>query len=91
VVGLDAREIGEASVDLGAGRKRKGDAIDPAVGVVLRAKIGDRVDAGVVLADLHARDQASAEAAAARVLAAYDIVDEDSHADLPPLVLGYVT
>lgn len=90
VTGLDARAVGEAAVDLGAGRRRKGDAIDPAVGVLLHVKMGDRVDAGVPLAELHARDLAGAEAAAARVRAAYRIEDDDSKAGMVGIVIGYV-
>ena len=43
---VEAEEIGLASVDLGAGRRRKGDPIDPAVGIVVHPKIGDRLEAG---------------------------------------------
>ena len=46
VTSMATEEIGLASGGLGAGRMRKGDAIDPAVGIVIRAKIGDRLEAG---------------------------------------------
>ncbi|MHB1337846.1 MAG: thymidine phosphorylase, partial [Bellilinea sp.] len=39
---IDAREVGEASVDLGAGRVRKDDTIDPGVGIIIHRKVGDR-------------------------------------------------
>ena len=58
VAELDAREIGEAAMLLGAGRARKEDAIDPAVGLVLRVRRGDRVEAGQPLLDLHVNDGA---------------------------------
>ena len=38
---INAREIGEASVDLGAGRAKRGEAIDPAVGLIIYHKVGD--------------------------------------------------
>jgi pyrimidine-nucleoside phosphorylase len=71
VARLDAIAVGQAAVRLGAGRRTKDDAIDHAVGIVCRAKRGDRVGAGDILADVHARDEDTAAAAAAEVLAAY--------------------
>ncbi len=58
---------------LGAGRVKKGDAIDPAVGVVLDRTVGAPVKAGERLATVHARTADAAEAAAAEVVAAYTI------------------
>jgi pyrimidine-nucleoside phosphorylase len=59
----DARAIGDAALALGAGRRKKGDPIDPAVGIVLRARIGDRVEPGQPLAAIHARTDAEARTA----------------------------
>jgi len=73
VAALDAYHIGETIVRLGGGRLRKEDGVDPAVGVVLLKKTGDRVAAGEALALVHARD--AAEDARAAVLAAYRIAD----------------
>ena len=56
-----------AALHLGAGRQAKGDEIDHSVGVVCHVKRGERVEAGEPLADVHARDEADAEAAAAEV------------------------
>ncbi|MBU0596094.1 thymidine phosphorylase, partial [Candidatus Bipolaricaulota bacterium] len=50
---LDALAVGRAANLLGAGRFTKEEAIDPAVGVQLRCKIGDSVEAGQTLALLH--------------------------------------
>jgi pyrimidine-nucleoside phosphorylase len=49
-----AEDIAWAAFDLGAGRERKGDPIDPAVGVVVHKKVGDSVDAGETVATLYA-------------------------------------
>jgi pyrimidine-nucleoside phosphorylase len=68
---VDAREIGLASVDLGAGRARKGDPIDHAVGFVIHHKVGDRVKKGEPLFAVHANDTARLAAARERVLAAH--------------------
>jgi pyrimidine-nucleoside phosphorylase len=70
---LDAITVGVAALHLGAGRRVKSDTIDHAVGVVCRAKRGAPVAAGDVLAEVHARDDASAEAAVREVGAAYAI------------------
>jgi pyrimidine-nucleoside phosphorylase len=53
---LDALSVARASILLGAGRERKGDPIDLAVGVVLERKIGYAVKPGDPLAVLHAND-----------------------------------
>ena len=68
---VNARTFGEVTVQLGGGRLQKEDTIDPSVGVVLRAKIGDRVETGQPLCDIHARTEIEAIAAAERLLAAY--------------------
>jgi pyrimidine-nucleoside phosphorylase len=53
---INALEAGLSSVDLGAGRAKKGDPIDYAVGILLHAKVADRVEAGQVLFTIHAND-----------------------------------
>ena len=75
VTALGAIRVGVAALHLGAGRRAKGDEIDHAVGVVCRAKRGSQVVAGEVLAEVHARDEAAADEAAAAVLAAYELGD----------------
>ncbi len=66
-----ARTFGEVTVTLGGGREKKGDPIDHRVGIVLRKKIGDWVDAGDILCHIHARTKAEAETAAQTLLSAY--------------------
>jgi pyrimidine-nucleoside phosphorylase len=73
---LGAIGIGNAALHLGAGRRTKDDAIDHAVGVVCHRKRGDVVVAGEVLAEVHARDNASVETVAAEVAAAYELGDD---------------
>ena len=79
-----AEEIGLAAVALGAGRVRKGDSVDPAVGIVVRPKIGDRLTSGDPIGEIHARDRDAAAEAGRRVLAAMDVAD--GPVDPPPLV-----
>ncbi len=53
VTGINAEDVGRAAVLLGAGRVNPGDEIDPAVGVVLESKVGQRVLAGSRLCALY--------------------------------------
>lgn len=73
VAAVDAREVGFTVVELGGGRAKKGDPVDPAVGVVLteHGKVGGRAASGEPLLWVHARDEASCAAALARLAAAY--------------------
>jgi pyrimidine-nucleoside phosphorylase len=82
---LDAELVGLAAVELGAGRARKEDRVDPAAGVLLRKRRGDEVRAGEVLAELHAADAARLDAGEARLRAAVALSDEPPIAQ--PLVL----
>jgi thymidine phosphorylase len=74
-------------MSLGAGRERKEDQVDHAVGVVCRAKRGDRAERGEPLAEVHARDEATAEMAVAALLSAYEIGEEP---EPRPLVLEVI-
>ncbi len=76
VTRVGALAVGQASVELGAGRRVKGDPVDHAVGIVCHAKRGTMVAAGEPLAEIHARDEASARRACAAVFAAYEIGDD---------------
>ena len=70
---IDAREVGLAAVDLGAGRHKKSDPIDYAVGFVIHHKVGDRVVKGERLFTVHANDRKRLAVAKERVLAAHVI------------------
>ena len=72
---VGALAVGNAALELGAGRRTKDEPIDHAVGVLCFAKRGDTVLAGDDLAEVHARDDESARRAVAAVLAAYEIGD----------------
>jgi pyrimidine-nucleoside phosphorylase len=76
VTRLGALNVGIAALELGAGRRAKDDPVDHAVGVLCFAKRGDQVLAGDDLAEVHARDDASAERAAEAVRAAYELGSE---------------
>ena len=76
VTAIDVRAIGVAVVELGGGRARASDAIDPAVGFSELAGLGAEVSPARPLARVHARDAARAQAAVERLLGAYTIGDE---------------
>ncbi len=73
---VNARDVGEASVALGAGRAKKSDSIDHAVGFIIHKKVGDRVEAGEPLFEVHANDKAKLDEARAAVLSAHKFSDE---------------
>jgi pyrimidine-nucleoside phosphorylase len=73
---VGALAVGIAALELGAGRRTKADRVDHAVGVICRAKRGDTVMRGEALAEVHARDDSAADAAAAAVLGAYELGHE---------------
>ena len=68
---INAREIGLAAVSLGAGRMKKGDPIDLAVGVLVHHKVGDRVEKGQPLFTVHANHAGKLAEARERVLKAH--------------------
>lgn len=82
---LDARAVGEVAMQLGAGRARLEQAIDPAVGVVLRKKVGDWVRQGEPLAELHAAEQGALSAASEAFARAY-VVGEHAPSAAPLVV-----
>jgi pyrimidine-nucleoside phosphorylase len=84
---IRAREVAGVAMELGAGREVAGAPIDHAVGVAGLCKRGDQVAAGEPLAEIHARDQAAADSAAAALLAAYEIGEEP---EPRPLVLEVI-
>jgi pyrimidine-nucleoside phosphorylase len=68
---IQARTVGEASVTLGAGRAKKSDPVDHAVGFVIHHKVGDRVEVGDSLFTIHANEKARLSEARDAVLGAH--------------------
>jgi pyrimidine-nucleoside phosphorylase len=84
VTAIDAEAIGLAAVALGAGRARVEDRVDPAVGILVHRKLGDRVERGEPLATIHHGERGEApERVAARLAAAWRIGREAA----PPVPL----
>ena len=76
VAAVDVRAVGMAVVGLGGGRARESDPVDHSVGFTEVAALGERVGPGErPLAMVHARDEASAEQAAAALRAAFELGD----------------
>jgi pyrimidine-nucleoside phosphorylase len=73
VSAIEAEYIGRASTMMGAGRQRKDDNVDPAVGVILEVKAGEKVDAGAVLCRLYYTQESTLEDAAELVEDAFKI------------------
>src|SRR5439155_7629244 len=76
LAGVDAEALGRAAAALGAGRWRKGDVIDPAVGIEFLPKIADRLERGATIAMVHVRSYGEASEAERRVLEAADVEAE---------------
>lgn len=85
---VDARAVGEIAGRLGAGRHRLGAGIDPAVGLELLLRVGERSEAGRPVARIHAAS-ASAAAEAKSALARAVTLGAEPREPLP-LVLGAV-
>jgi thymidine phosphorylase len=77
VESIDALAIGLASLDLGAGRHRKEDKVDPAAGLVIEAPVGAQVKPGDALVTAHARSADLVESVAARLVSAWRISDRE--------------
>jgi thymidine phosphorylase len=88
VAAVDARVLGMAVIDLGGGRTRPEQAIDPAVGLADILGVGADAGPEAPLCRLHARDRASWERAAARVRAAFALAEQTGPSG--PAVLGRI-
>lgn len=73
---LNAKKVGEISMNLGAGRIKKDDSIDPSVGVVLKKKMGDMVEQGDILAYIHSNDEDKGKEAVKELTSNYEISKE---------------
>ena len=88
VASIDALEVGLSCLELGAGRARKEDTVDPAAGLVIYAPVGVHVEAGDTLALVHGRSQELVERVAPRLLKAWRMSDQAVRR--PPHVLARV-
>jgi pyrimidine-nucleoside phosphorylase len=76
VSSIDALSVGHLSVDLGAGRMRKEDAVDPGAGIELLLKPGDAVETGSLLGRIYTARKGDRDGFAARLVQAYSFSEE---------------
>jgi len=73
ISGTDSQQFGIALAVLGGGREKKEDAIDPAVGIVVHKKLGDKVTAGEALCTVHYNSEENFERAKSLIQQSYTI------------------
>ena len=89
ILSTDAQAIGASAMLLGAGRNTKEDVIDPSVGIVVKKRIGEKVEAGNILAEFYVNDDKHLEEAMDLFKKAIKIGAQK--ADTKPLIYGVVT
>ena len=86
---INARIVGESSVNLGAGRAKKGDAIDLSVGLIIPHKVGDYLTKGEPLTTIHASSREKLEDVKKQVLRAFEF--SQVRVEPEPLFFGVVS
>ncbi len=89
VSAIDTRALGEVVVRLGGGRLRDGDKVNPSVGLSDMAMIGEELNGDLPLCLIHAANEADADAAMARIQAAYHL--SETAPEDPPLIYERIT
>jgi thymidine phosphorylase len=85
VTKVNTTEIGHAIAAIGGGRVRIDDTIDPSVGFIADATIGDQIGSGHLIGTVYCRDESKAREAVHRIQAAYEIGDQPP-TELPQLM-----
>ncbi|SIS92816.1 pyrimidine-nucleoside phosphorylase [Alicyclobacillus vulcanalis] len=88
VAKLPALAFGLAAMRLGAGRAAKDDTIDPSVGIVVHAKVGDRVQTHRPIFTVHARTEEDALRCIEELEAVVEISDDP--VETPPVILARI-
>ncbi len=89
VAGMNAEMIGTAAQMLGAGRAKKGDAIDPAVGIMMKCRNGDYLAKGKAICTLHVNDDRYLNEVIELMKKAVTISDQPG--ETRPMIYGVVT
>jgi pyrimidine-nucleoside phosphorylase len=88
IVGMQAELIGKAAQLLGAGRKTKEDIIDPAVGLIMHKRVGDKVNAGEAFCTLYVNDEKNLEDAISTMQEAVQIGEKPD--EVAPMVYAVI-
>ncbi len=88
VARMDTAALGHAAQAMGAGRMKKEDPIDPAVGYILKVRLGDRVEPETELCQLHARTEADADRAEQAIRSAIELTE--APCEKPAVILARV-
>lgn len=86
---MDTREIGLAALELGAGRRKKEDDVDHAVGLVFERKLGDKLEVGDLIAHLHVNDSSNVDACMMRLNRSLKLGDGSGYVE-KPLILDRI-
>ena len=89
IASMDTQRIGMSAMLTGAGRSRKEDKIDPAAGLIMKKRVGDAVNKGDVLAEIHLNNKSMFKEAAKVFRSAITITEDKP--EVGPLILGTVT
>lgn len=73
---LDAKSIGLAALLLGAGREKAGDTVDPAVGILMKKRCGDRIEKDEPIAYMYVNDEKNLDEAVSKLVNAVCVADE---------------
>ncbi len=73
---LDAKSIGLAALLLGAGREKAGDTVDPAVGILMKKRCGDRIEKDEPIAYMYVNDETNLDEAVSKLVNAVSVADE---------------
>lgn len=88
IASIDAKQVGELSGRLGAGRLRKEDPIDETVGIVLKKKVGDFAKQGETIAYVHANSEEQAKNAVIELQEIYQI--QEKQIEKPKVILDII-
>ena len=77
ITNIETKNVGIAAMMLGAGREKKDDVVDPAVGIWLTKRHGDQVKEGEELAQFYVNDEKNLDAAISVFKSAYKIGDKE--------------
>lgn len=76
IYSIDTAQIGRASIATGAGRLEKSDPLDFGAGIIMKIRLGDKIQKGGTLAEIYADSEERTSAAEELISAAITIKNE---------------